>query len=176
MHAWGGLGRQEGRWAHCRTGGMPCAPPAAGAVPARPCLHALETCRPMHRLRSPSSHPSPSLAGTARCTRSAWPAPSASRPTCPAASSTPRPSPAQCKWLLRGNVRGWRLTFLYLSVSSIHMPCSAAHRGLPPTALTRMLPPPTLPSPCRCYTACMWARLEHVYYGAKYEDVMEHGK
>ncbi|KAL4421669.1 hypothetical protein ABPG77_001210 [Micractinium sp. CCAP 211/92] len=35
----------------------------------------------------------------------------------------------------------------------------------------------TSAQPCpMCYTACMWAHVEHVYYGATYEDVLQYGK
>ena len=35
----------------------------------------------------------------------------------------------------------------------------------------------TSAQPCpMCSTAIMWARVDHVYYGATYEDVMENGK
>ncbi|KAL4421244.1 hypothetical protein ABPG75_010535 [Micractinium tetrahymenae] len=35
----------------------------------------------------------------------------------------------------------------------------------------------TSAQPCpMCYTACMWAHIDHVYYGATYEDVMHYGK
>jgi tRNA(Arg) A34 adenosine deaminase TadA len=80
-----------------------------------------------------------------------------------------------------GHVRGCWLTLLngYLLKSANHggnqmYPTAASL--LPTALLTASCPLPPLATPCRCYTACMWARLEHVYYGAKYEDVMEHGK
>ena len=35
----------------------------------------------------------------------------------------------------------------------------------------------TSAQPCpMCHTACLWARLEKIYYGATYEDVKEYGK
>jgi tRNA(Arg) A34 adenosine deaminase TadA len=35
----------------------------------------------------------------------------------------------------------------------------------------------TSAQPCpMCYTACMWARVDHVYYAATYEDVLQYGK
>lgn len=31
--------------------------------------------------------------------------------------------------------------------------------------------------PCpMCYTACMWAHIDHVYYGATYDDVLQYGR
>jgi guanine deaminase len=35
----------------------------------------------------------------------------------------------------------------------------------------------TSAEPCpMCYTACMWARIEKIYYAATYADVKEYGK
>ena len=35
----------------------------------------------------------------------------------------------------------------------------------------------TSAQPCpMCHTACLWARLEAIYYGAKYEDVKKYGR
>ena len=35
----------------------------------------------------------------------------------------------------------------------------------------------TSAEPCpMCYSACMWARVDEVYYGATYQDVKEYGR
>jgi tRNA(Arg) A34 adenosine deaminase TadA len=35
----------------------------------------------------------------------------------------------------------------------------------------------TSAQPCpMCYTACMWARVDHVYYAATYQDVLKYGR
>lgn len=57
-------------------------------------------------------------------------------------------------------------------------PCLWAPHPTHPPPHTHTLPHPSPPpQPCpMCYTACMWAHIEHVYYGATYEDVLQYGK